>query len=226
MTKVKTTSVVAWLSLAGAIALACSSGGGNRPDGLAAEVSGVLDSESGLDAAAGSDARSDSVESPGDLDSPPGEIQILPDSLFLEGVSVPDDGTAPKDGLLSSGESGGDSSTVDFITIPIADLSTHATFFQYEGHKTAIQYFAVLDDEGNVHAAFNACEVCYGAKLGYRQEGDVMVCNNCGNQFPIASIGKENQGGGCWPGYLEVQVTAKHLLVAPDALEAGSWLFE
>lgn len=112
------------------------------------------------------------------------------------------------------------------VQIPLSDLSTTASFFTYEGEQADIDYFAVLDDDDGVHIAFDACDQCYRAKLGYRQEGSNMVCNNCGNSFAITGIGIANTGGGCWPGYLEVTVTETHVEIGPEALEAGSWYFE
>jgi hypothetical protein len=97
------------------------------------------------------------------------------------------------------------------IIIPIAALSTEAKFFEFDAHTVTVKYFAVLDDAGEVHIAFDACDVCYGAKKGYRQEG---------------SMGTENKGGGCWPGYLEAAITETEVVVDPDVLTAGTWYFE
>ncbi len=112
------------------------------------------------------------------------------------------------------------------IIIPIAALSTEAKFFEFDAHTVTVKYFAVLDDAGEVHIAFDACDVCYGAKKGYRQEGSMMICNNCGNAFEITGIGTENKGGGCWPGYLEAAITETEVVVDPDVLTAGTWYFE
>ena len=112
------------------------------------------------------------------------------------------------------------------VLIELSALSTTASFFSYQGEETTIDYFALLDDDGGVHVAFDACDQCYRAGLGYRQEGSTMVCNNCENTFAITGIGTENTGGGCWPGYLEVTVTETHVVIEPEALEAGSWYFE
>jgi len=55
----------------------------------------------------------------------------------------------------------------------------------------------VKDKFGTVHVAFDACDVCYEAKKGYKQNGDVMLCLNCGKTFSITSIGIDNTVGGC-----------------------------
>jgi hypothetical protein len=42
--------------------------------------------------------------------------------------------------------------------------------------------------DGVIRAAYDACDVCYRERKGYHQEGDDMVCNNCGRHFPSTSI--------------------------------------
>ncbi|MBW2454153.1 MAG: DUF2318 domain-containing protein [Deltaproteobacteria bacterium] len=114
----------------------------------------------------------------------------------------------------------------DSIIIPLSELNATAAFHSYEAITATVQFFAVLGVDSAPHIAFDACDVCYGAKLGYSQDGDEMVCNNCGNRFAITGIGTENQGGGCWPGYLQMTTTATDVVIEPEILEAGSWYFE
>jgi len=56
----------------------------------------------------------------------------------------------------------------------------------------------VKGSDEKIHLAIDACDVCYESKLGYKQTGNVMTCNNCGQTFPINSIGTENLKGGSW----------------------------
>lgn len=114
----------------------------------------------------------------------------------------------------------------DLVVIPLSQLSTTAEFFSHHAGKVIVQFFAVLDSSGGVHVAFDACDICYGAKKGYSQQGQQMICNNCGNAFDISGIGTANRAGGCWPGYLEAVITDTELLIEPATLEAGSWYFE
>jgi hypothetical protein len=114
----------------------------------------------------------------------------------------------------------------DSIVIPLSTVSTTATFHAYEAINATVAFFAVLGGDAAPHVAFDACDVCYGAKLGYSQDGTEMVCNNCGNRFAIDGIGTSNQGGGCWPGYLPIAVDATDIIIEPEMLEAGSWYFE
>ncbi|MBU2545135.1 DUF2318 domain-containing protein [Patescibacteria group bacterium] len=61
-----------------------------------------------------------------------------------------------------------------------------------------IYFFVVKDSKGIYRAAANACQVCFGSKKGFRQEGDNMICNTCGNAYPLEKIATEK--GGCNPG--------------------------
>ena len=81
------------------------------------------------------------------------------------------------------------------------------------------------DKQGNVHVAFDACDVCYEAKKGYRQNGDVMHCINCGKEFSITSIGVENTVGGCWPSFLPMNSDGNDVVIKIADLESKSYMF-
>jgi uncharacterized membrane protein len=57
---------------------------------------------------------------------------------------------------------------------------------------------AVRAPDGTVRTAFNTCQVCYGSGRGfYKQQGTVLVCQNCGNRFRMGQVGVRS--GGCNP---------------------------
>ncbi|VVB62325.1 Uncharacterised protein [uncultured archaeon] len=111
------------------------------------------------------------------------------------------------------------------VRIPISSISTTAKFYSYDSNGVTIRYFAVKDKQGNVHVAFDACDVCYEAKKGYKQDGDVMQCLNCGKTFSITSIGAENTAGGCWPSYLAMNIDGSDVVIQIADLEAKSYMF-
>lgn len=112
------------------------------------------------------------------------------------------------------------------IKIPISQVSTKARFYNYDSNGVIVEYFAVKADDGSIKTAFNACDVCYGAKKGYRQSGEDMICNNCGNHYPISGLGTENlNGGGCWPGYLPSKVEGDYIIIKNSDLEGGKYRF-
>ena len=63
-----------------------------------------------------------------------------------------------------------------------------------------VHFFVIKDKKGVYRSAADACQVCFGQRKGFRQEGDEIVCNNCGNRYPIEKIATEK--GGCNPGLI------------------------
>jgi uncharacterized membrane protein len=111
------------------------------------------------------------------------------------------------------------------VRIPISDISTTAIFYSYDSNSVTVRYFAVKDKQGTVHVAFDACDVCYEAKKGYKQNGDLMQCINCGKTFSITSIGTENTAGGCWPSFLPMNIDGNDVVITLADLEAKSYMF-
>ena len=107
------------------------------------------------------------------------------------------------------------------IKIPLNQVTTEAQFYEHNG----IKYFAVKASDGSIKTAFDACDVCGGTK-GYRQEGNDMVCNNCGRHFNIDFLGEKNVfGGGCWPGYLENTLEGENIIIQKSDLESTNYNF-
>lgn len=112
------------------------------------------------------------------------------------------------------------------VRIPLQEISEKAKWYDYELNNVKIRFFAVKADDGSIKTAFDACDICYRFKKGYKQEGNYMVCNNCGRRFPISSLGTENKNpGGCWPGYLPGFVDKENLVIKRLDLENGKWRF-
>ncbi len=120
-----------------------------------------------------------------------------------------------------------DTATGAYEVILLSSLTTDVEYFTFDTDDgVTVEYFAVIGSDGDPHVAFDACDNCYPAGLGYRQEGDDMICNNCGNSYAINSIGTENVGGGCWPGYLPIAIVADEIRILHGDLESGSYYFE
>jgi len=111
------------------------------------------------------------------------------------------------------------------IRIPLSGIDTTATFYSYDSSGVTVRYFTVKDAQGTVHVAFDACDVCYEAKKGYKQVGTEMQCLNCGKQFAITSIGTENTAGGCWPSYLTMKLEGNNVVIQKADLEAKTFMF-
>lgn len=101
-----------------------------------------------------------------------------------------------------------------------------ARFYNVEisGGKT-IYFFIVKDKNGVLRAAANECQICYTAKTGFRQEGNEMVCNNCGNRYPIEKIATEK--GGCNPAPIDpnLKIIEGEIIIEQEKLEEVSVFF-
>ncbi|WP_136796492.1 MULTISPECIES: DUF2318 domain-containing protein [Desulfosediminicola] len=110
------------------------------------------------------------------------------------------------------------------VILSLAEVSDgKAHHFSYEHDKTEIKFFVMKSPDGVMHAAFDACDVCYPAKKGYSQDGDFMVCNNCGMRFHSSRINHEQ--GGCNPAPLNHAVKGKDLVIKVADLLPGARFF-
>lgn len=99
-----------------------------------------------------------------------------------------------------------------------------ARYFTYKFPEEDLFFFAVKSKDGIIRAAFDSCDVCFRERKGYRQQNNVMVCNNCGQIFPTDRINIEK--GGCNPAPLERQVTNGELVIKVDDLYKGLRYFK
>lgn len=111
------------------------------------------------------------------------------------------------------------------VKIPLSEITTSAKFYSYDANGITVKYFALKGSDGDVRVAFDACDVCYGAKKGYTQAGNDMQCINCGNRYSIDGLGTENIGGGCWPSYLPIEVKEDSVYIKISDLEAKRFMF-
>jgi hypothetical protein len=102
------------------------------------------------------------------------------------------------------------------VKIPLSSITNTLSFYTYESNGTAIKFFAVKGTDGNVHVAFDTCDVC-GPK-GYKQSGNDVVCNNCGKHFAINTIGTANVSGGCSPSHLPMNISGNSVVVKTSDL--------
>lgn len=84
------------------------------------------------------------------------------------------------------------------IKILKSEVSSTAKFYPYNLDGTNMEIIAVKATDGTIRTALNTCQVCYDSGRGYyKQVGDYLVCQNCGNRFHIDQI--EKIKGGCNP---------------------------
>lgn len=101
--------------------------------------------------------------------------------------------------VIRSGSGGaGTADQAEDLVIPKSEISETVTFYPYKAGKTRIEVLAVKASDGTIRTAFNTCQVCFDSGRGYyKQEGNELVCQNCGNRFPLDQV--EKVRGGCNP---------------------------
>ena len=113
----------------------------------------------------------------------------------------------------------------DQLTFPVETFSDgKARHYEYKlGDGTQINFFALKSSDGIIRAAFDACDVCWRAGKGYYQQGDYMVCRNCGQRF--ASVKVNEIKGGCNPAPLDREVAEGKLLIKVNDILKGKPYF-
>lgn len=109
------------------------------------------------------------------------------------------------------------------LEIPIADINDgKAHHFKVKaGDGTMVTFFTLKSRDGVIRAAIDACDVCYRSGKGYVQNGDFMVCTNCGQRFASNKINIIK--GGCNPAPLDRIVQGEKLVIAMADINVNSW---
>jgi len=90
------------------------------------------------------------------------------------------------------------SNIVPAIEINKSEISNKVKFYPYESNGIKMEVLALKANDGTIRTALNTCQVCYSSGKGYYvQEGNELVCQNCGNRFSADMVGKAK--GGCNP---------------------------
>jgi uncharacterized membrane protein len=109
------------------------------------------------------------------------------------------------------------------LEIPVADINDgKAHHFKVKSDDgTMVTFFVLKSADGILRAAIDACDVCYRSGLGYYQEGDNMVCKNCGQKFASNKINVIK--GGCNPAPLNRTVDGDKLVINMRDIGMNSW---
>ncbi len=137
--------------------------------------------------------------------------------------------------MIKGGKDSGDSKTTEIavakdsdIVIPVKDITETATFYPASINGTELEVIAVKAPDGTIRTAFNTCQVCYSSGKGYyEQEGDQLICQNCGNRFGMGDI--EVTKGGCNPVPITNEynkVDAETITISKDFLTEATVIFE
>jgi len=128
--------------------------------------------------------------------------------------------------LRGSGETPSVVRSTDTVTYPVGTFEDgRARHYKLKtGEGTPINFFILKSADGVIRAAFDACDVCWKAGLGYYQEGDAMVCRNCGKRF--ASVKVNEVRGGCNPAPLKREVVGDQLVIKVKDILEGKRYFD
>jgi high-affinity iron transporter len=100
------------------------------------------------------------------------------------------------------------------VRIPLSDLTDASLhFYKADVNNTVIRVLVIHKQNGDYAVALDACQICGTA--GYRQEGQTVICRNCGAAIYIPSIG---QSGGCNPISVNSRVAGGEVIVDLSAL--------
>jgi len=140
-------------------------------------------------------------------------------SMNLTGLQAAGSSAKPIEELVASG-----AKSYPTVTYPVKQFADgkarHFTYRTPDG--ITIKYFIVRSSDGVIRAAFDACDVCWPSGKGYYQEGDYMVCRNCGKRFVSVKVNEEK--GGCNPAPLRRTVQDDQVILeVNDILEGRSY---
>lgn len=129
--------------------------------------------------------------------------------------------TAPVQNAAANNADGG-------LVIPVSKVSSKATFYPATVDGVKLEVLAVKAPDGSIRTAFNTCQVCYDSGRGYyKQEGDALVCQNCGNRFKISQV--EVSKGGCNPVPIfdkEIEMGSENITIPAAYLKEAKDIFE
>ena len=113
----------------------------------------------------------------------------------------------------------------DTVALSAADFEDgKAHYFEHRHGNLTIRYFVIKSADGVIRAAFDACDVCWPAGKGYAQDGEYVVCRNCGQRFHSTKVNEVK--GGCNPAPLERRVENGKVLIRVSDLNEGKAYFD
>jgi FTR1 family protein len=117
---------------------------------------------------------------------------------------------APPDAQLVQADAG-------VVRIPIAEVSDNKLHFFSVAMDGTVMRFIVIRKPDGWGTALDACRIC--GRAGYRQDGQNVICRNCGSAIYVPTIG---QAGGCNPVGFPSHVEGGTLVIQLTALQQAT----
>jgi high-affinity iron transporter len=100
------------------------------------------------------------------------------------------------------------------VRIPLSELTDQSLhFYTADVSGTVVRFLVIHQANGNYATALDACQIC--GRAGYRQEGQNIICRNCGASIYAPSVGEH---GGCNPIPVKSTVAGGEVIVNLSAL--------
>jgi high-affinity iron transporter len=100
------------------------------------------------------------------------------------------------------------------VSIPLSELTDQSLhFYTADVNGTVVRFLVIHQLNGDYAVALDACQIC--GRAGYRQEGQNIICRNCGASIYAPSIGER---GGCNPIPVKSTVAGGAVIVDLSAL--------
>lgn len=110
------------------------------------------------------------------------------------------------------------------VKVQASKLSEQITLVDYDSNGTKMELMLVKTSDGVIRGALNTCQVCNGSPYAYfEQQGDMIVCQNCYNQFSLSDIGVQH--GGCNPIPLDFKTKNDYIFIDTAFLDENSSRF-
>ena len=100
------------------------------------------------------------------------------------------------------------------VVIPLENITTVASFYNYDADGVTVQLLAIRDPGGKAHISYNTCKSCSPSPKAYFvQRSEVLICENCGNAFTSEQVGLSSSG--CFPWPIEGAVIGEDSITVP-----------
>jgi high-affinity iron transporter len=104
------------------------------------------------------------------------------------------------------------------VRIPESDLADpNLHYYSADVSGTVIRFLVVRKSNGEYSTALDGCQICGWS--GYRQQGQNVICRNCGAAIYIPSIG---ESGGCNPVAVKSRVEGGEVIVNLSSLAGAA----
>jgi uncharacterized membrane protein len=109
------------------------------------------------------------------------------------------------------------------VRIELAEIPEQKpVFFTFSANTRGINFF-LLKTNGDVESYFDACGKCYPRKLGFRLEGNRVICRACDVSYHLEDL--KDGIGSCYPIKLKGRVDGHTFVIDKQDILKGEKFF-